>query len=204
MPRSPHAAQPPDRPETSLSSDRTFSEQIGDHIPDLRNYARALRRRRDQADDLEQDCIERALAKSHLYQSGTNLRAWLITIMRNIAFTGMRREAFRQRATLHYGARSLGTVEARQDMIVELGESLALTKTLTPFERRVIEHMCIDDLGYHETARRIGTAPGTVKSRLSRARQRLRDAASRRDADDPPERTAPSGGRTSTVQRAAG
>jgi RNA polymerase sigma-70 factor (ECF subfamily) len=155
---------------------RTFLEQISGHIPELRRYARTLRRQRDQADDLEQDCIERALGKSHLYQPGTNLRAWLFTIMRNIAITQIRRDAFRRRSTLYYGARSLGIVAASQDVVVELNECLALTKTLTAFERRVVGHMCLDDLSYGETARRIGKPIGTVKSRLSRARQRLRDA----------------------------
>jgi len=168
-----------------LRPDRTFFEQISQHVPDLRRYARVLRRQRDQADDLEQDCIERALSKSHLYEEGTNLRAWLFTIMRNIAITQMRREAFRQRSALHYGARGSGTVEPSQDLVVELKESIALTNMLTTFERRVVVHMCLDDLGYPETARRTGEPIGTVKSRLSRARKRLRDAAKNSKTEHP-------------------
>jgi RNA polymerase sigma-70 factor (ECF subfamily) len=164
-----------------LSTTRTFFEQISDHLPDLRRYARALRRQRDQADDLEQDCIERALSKSHFYEEGTNLRAWLFTIMRNIAITQVRREAFRQRSASYYGPHRLGTVEASQDLVVELKESLELTKILSAFERRIVAHMCLHDLGYPETARRNGKPIGTIKSRLSRARQRLRDAVERPD-----------------------
>jgi len=159
-----------------LNSARTFIEQISDHVPDLRRYARSLRRQWDQADDLEQDCIERALSKSHLYEEGTNLRAWLITIMRNIAFTQMRREASQQRSALYYGAPRLCTVQANQDLVVELRESIALTRKLPASERRVVAHMCLDDLGYPETSRRTGQAIGTIKSRLSRARRRLRNA----------------------------
>jgi RNA polymerase sigma-70 factor (ECF subfamily) len=166
-----------------MKTDRPFRDQISDHLPALRSYARSLRRNRDQADDLEQDCIERALSRSHLYEEGTNLRAWLFTIMRNIFITHGRRDAFRQRSTLIYGARSLGTIPARQDVLVELKESIALTKTLTTFERRVVEHMCLDDLGYDETSRLTGQPIGTIKSRLSRARQRLRDAITSPDRD---------------------
>ncbi len=157
-----------------MNTDRAFSDQITDHIPALRKYARVLRRHQDQADDLTQDCIERALAKSCCYAVGTNLRAWLFTIMRNIFITQLRREAFQQRSKLHYGARSLATVEPRQDVVVELKECIARTSILSAFERRIVRHMCFDDLSYEETARRIGKPIGTIKSRLSRARRTLR------------------------------
>jgi len=159
-----------------LSIDQIFVDQISDHIPALRRYARTLRRRPDQAEDLEQDCIERALSRFHLYEKGTNLRAWLFTIMRNIAITQSRREASQQRSALYYGPREPGAVGASQDIVVELKEIIALSQRLTAFERSVLQHMCLDDLGYDETARRIGKPIGTIKSRLSRARQRMRDA----------------------------
>jgi len=159
-----------------LKTERPFFEQITDHVPALRRYARVLRRQPDQAEDLEQDCIERALAKAHLYQPDTNLRAWLFTIMRNIAVTQVRRAAFQQRAALYFGARTLDTVAASQDLVVELHECIALTKHLSAFERRVVRHLCLDDLTYGETAQRLGKPIGTIKSRLSRARQTLRNA----------------------------
>jgi RNA polymerase sigma-70 factor (ECF subfamily) len=167
----------PGSSEDRLSTERDFCEQISAHLPALRRYARTLRRRPDQAEDLEQDCIERALRKSHLFAEGTNLRAWLFTIMRNIAITESRREASQLRSALYYGPHGPGTVRASQDVVVELNETIALSRTLGGFERRVLQHMCLDDLGYDETARRIGRPIGTIKSRLSRARQRLRDAA---------------------------
>jgi RNA polymerase sigma-70 factor (ECF subfamily) len=159
-----------------LTSHRPFLEQITDHVPALRRYARVLRRQRDQAEDLEQDCIERALAKAHQYQPDTNLRAWLFTIMRNIAVTQARRAAFQHRAALYFGARTLDTVAASQDLVVELNECIALTKCLSVFERRIIRHVCLDDLSYDETAQRLGKPIGTIKSRFSRARQTLRNA----------------------------
>ena len=159
-----------------MRTDQNFRDEVSEHIPALRHYARALRRLPDQAEDLEQDCLERALSRSHLYEPGTNLRAWLFTIMRNIAITQARREAFQQRALVYYGPPRADSVGARQDDVVELHETIALSRTLTTLERRLLEHMCIDDLGYDETARRIGKPVGTVKSRFSRARQRMRNA----------------------------
>src|SRR4051812_43792202 len=85
-----------------LSTTPTFCEQVRVHIPKLRAYARVLLRNRDLADDLEQDCLERALAKSHLYEQGTNLRAWLFTIMRNLYITQGRRATVVKRSALNY------------------------------------------------------------------------------------------------------
>jgi RNA polymerase sigma-70 factor (ECF subfamily) len=159
-----------------LTTDPNFHDQVSEHIPALRRYARTLRRRPDQAEDLEQDCIERALSRPHLFAEGTNLRAWLFTIMRNIAITQLRREASQLRLAQYYGLRGPDEVGASQDVVVELKETIALSGKLATFDRRVLEHMCLDDLGYDETARRTGRPVGTIKSRLSRARQRMRDA----------------------------
>src|SRR5690242_13625374 len=76
--------------------DKQLGAQIVDHIPALRRYARVLVRTSDQADDLVQDCVERALSRSNLYQADTNLRAWLFTIMRNIAITQTRKDKLRR------------------------------------------------------------------------------------------------------------
>ena len=61
------------------------------HIPAVRRYARALNRRHEAADDLVQDCLERAITGWHLRRKGTSTRAWLLTIMRNLFLTGLRR-----------------------------------------------------------------------------------------------------------------
>jgi DNA-directed RNA polymerase specialized sigma24 family protein len=59
-------------------------EAIAGEIPRLRRYARALMKDATAADDLVQDCVERALSRLHLYTTGTNLRAWLFTIMHGL------------------------------------------------------------------------------------------------------------------------
>ena len=69
-----------------------FHRLIEQQIPRLRRYARALTRNRDRADDLVQDTLSRALDKQHLWQPGTNLRAWLLTIMHNQNVNNVRRD----------------------------------------------------------------------------------------------------------------
>lgn len=96
--------------------------------------------------------------------------------MRNIAITQSRREASQLRWALYYGPCGPDQVDASQDVVVELKETIALSRKLTTFDRRVLEHMCLDGLNYDETAQRTGRPVGTIKSRLSRARQRMRDA----------------------------
>lgn len=68
-----------------------FTLRLEQEIPRLRRYARALTRDRTEADDLVQDCLVRALAKQHLWQSGTDLRAWLFTILHNMRVNEVRR-----------------------------------------------------------------------------------------------------------------
>ena len=69
------------------------TDEIAEHLPRLRRYARALTRDPAQADDLVQDCVERALVKIHLFQTGTDLRAWLFTIMHNVHVNFLRKQA---------------------------------------------------------------------------------------------------------------
>src|SRR4051794_38173269 len=84
------------RVSMNIAIEQSFDLAIVSHIPALRRYARMLTRTADQADDLVQDCVTRALSRSHLYEPGTNLKGWLSTMMRNIAITGSRKAKFRQ------------------------------------------------------------------------------------------------------------
>ena len=69
-----------------------FHNLVEQEIPRLRRYARALTRNADRADDLVQDTLLRAVAKAHLWQPGTDLRAWLFTVMHNQHINAVRRE----------------------------------------------------------------------------------------------------------------
>jgi RNA polymerase sigma-70 factor (ECF subfamily) len=152
----------------------SVGEQVIEHMTVLRRYARVLVRTQDQADDLVQDTIERALARADLYQPGTNLRAWLFTIMRNICITNARKLKLRRTYAAELMSLERHLSPAAQDDIVMLKESLALVQQLSPGEQQAVTLLGVQDMSY-ETSAEIAALPvGTMKSRLSRGRQRLR------------------------------
>jgi RNA polymerase sigma-70 factor (ECF subfamily) len=147
---------------------------IVEHTAALRHYASFLAQTADQAEDLTQDCIARALSRPHLYQPDTNLRAWLFTIMRNISI-GESRKAKRRRAyATERMATCSGTTPPRQIYRVALKESLLLLKKLRPEERQALTLLGIFEMSYHEAALHAGARAGTIRSRSSRGRARLR------------------------------
>jgi RNA polymerase sigma-70 factor (ECF subfamily) len=150
---------------------------IVEHTVALRRYARFLTRSADQADDLVQDCVARALSRPHLYRPDTNLRGWLFTMLRNIAISQGRRARTQRNYAVERMA--MGSVETAPNQFhrVALTESLELMKTLRAPEREAVALLGIFDLTYQEAARQSGLKVGTVKSRLSRGRARLRTLA---------------------------
>jgi RNA polymerase sigma-70 factor (ECF subfamily) len=151
-----------------------LGDQIVDHIPALRRYARVLVRTTDQADDLVQDCVERALSRSALYQPDTNLRAWLFTIMRNIAITQTRKEKLRRSYASERMAMDRRAEAPSQTDVVVLKDSLRKMQELSSGEQQAVTLLGLYDLSYEEAANLSGLPVGTMKSRLSRGRQRLR------------------------------
>lgn len=143
-----------------------------EHIPRLRRYAAALLRDRTRADDLVQDTLERALRKFTLFRRGTNLRAWLFAIMHNVYVNQVR-------AAVNSGATSEGLALFESEAVsvdntaVLLDLSSALQR-LTPEQREVILLVGLEQLSYEETAKVLDIPIGTVMSRLSRARERLK------------------------------
>jgi RNA polymerase sigma-70 factor (ECF subfamily) len=147
------------------------AERLVDLIPRLRRYARALVSDRAAADDLVQDTLERAWAKLHLYRRGTDLRAWLFTVMHNVHVNKLR--AARATDTLDDEMPELAQRAAQGDSLVvrDLDRSIAL---LPPEQRSVLLLVTLEDMSYEEVARTLGIPMGTVMSRLSRAREKLR------------------------------
>jgi RNA polymerase sigma-70 factor (ECF subfamily) len=150
--------------------------QIEPYIPGLRRFARALLRgNRERADDLVQDCVERALSCWHLRRAEGDLRGWLYTILYNRFLTDRHRE---RRRGMHA---SLTEVEADREG-VDGGQEAALVHRdlvrafaeLPEEQRSVLFLVSVEDLSYAETARVLGVPIGTVMSRLSRGRERLR------------------------------
>ena len=149
--------------------------QILDHLPRLRRYARALTGDRDSADDLVQDTIERALSRSGLWQAGSRLDSWLMTIMHNLFVNQVRSAGARLRVDVaedELDRRPAGSSDPSEGLSIrDLDAALA---KLPPEQREVLLLVALEDTPYEEAARILGVPIGTVMSRLSRARDRLR------------------------------
>ena len=140
-------------------------------IPRLRRYARALVGERASADDLVQDTLERAWSKLHLYRRGTDLRAWLFTVMHNVHVNRVR--AARPTEPLEDEMPELAQRATQGDSLVvrDLERGIA---ALPLAQREVLLLVALEDLSYNEAARALGIPIGTVMSRLARAREKLR------------------------------
>jgi RNA polymerase sigma-70 factor, ECF subfamily len=169
--RFPNPRDPSRTKETELSE---FHRLIEQQIPRLRRYARALTRNRERADDLVQDTLGRALLKERFWQPGTNLRAWLFTIMHNQNVNNVRRD-LRESGAVDMEQISV-TLPATTDptasrQIFELERAL----TRLPLEQRqVILLVGLEGMSYEDTAGILSVPIGTVRSRLSRGRDALR------------------------------
>jgi RNA polymerase sigma-70 factor (ECF subfamily) len=144
---------------------------IEPHIPALRRYAFALLRDRDRADDLVQDTLERALSRWLLRRADGDVRAWLFTILRNLHVSRWRSE--RRRSTVDLDETAVG-VPARQEAALEVHDVLAAIDQLPEEQKSLLLLVGVEDFSYDDAARILGMPIGTVMSRLSRARQRLR------------------------------
>jgi RNA polymerase sigma-70 factor, ECF subfamily len=146
---------------------------IEDEIPHLRRFARYVVRDVDRADDLVQECLTRALSKIHTWTPGTNLRAWLFVILKNCHINEVRRE--RPTGEMPEDHPMLN-VPANQEAHINLLEVRDAYLRLSDEHREVLLLVAIEGLRYEEAATVLKLPLGTVRSRLSRARQALRDA----------------------------
>jgi len=144
---------------------------IVEHIPRLRRYARALVGDRYSADDLVQDTLERAWAKLHLYRRGTDLRAWLFTVMHNVHVNRIR--ATRAVEPLEDDMPELAQPQREPDALLVRDLDRAIAR-LPADQRAVLLLVTLEEMSYEEIARTLGIPIGTVMSRLSRAREKLR------------------------------
>jgi RNA polymerase sigma-70 factor (ECF subfamily) len=151
-----------------------FHGLIEEQIPGLRRYARALTHNLERADDLVQDTLVRAITKEHLWQPGTNLRAWLFTLMHNQYVNNVRRAA-REGLTIEIDAVS-STLVATTDptssrQLRELDRALG---QLSEEQRQTMLLVGLEGMSYQEAAAIFNVPVGTVRSRLSRGRDNLR------------------------------
>lgn len=148
-------------------------DSFAPHLPRLRRYARALVGDRHGADDLVQDTLERAWSKHALWQRGTRLDAWLLTIMHNVFVNQYRR---RPPATDSLDTMTVEpAVRAVQGDNLELRDLRSALARLPAEQREVLLLVTVEECSYGETAGILGIPVGTVMSRLSRARDRLRE-----------------------------
>ncbi|MEW6765037.1 MAG: RNA polymerase sigma factor [Pseudomonadota bacterium] len=149
------------------------NEELGACIPRLRRYARALLGARGGADDLVQDTLERAWRKLHLWRRGAELRPWLFSIMHNLYVDQARR----------YGVDTLSLdevdldipVRATQEDLVEVHDLQGALALLPAEQRQVLLLVALEQMAYKDVARTLDIPLGTVMSRLSRGRERLRE-----------------------------
>jgi RNA polymerase sigma-70 factor (ECF subfamily) len=155
--------------------------EIEAEIPRLRRYARALTRDVAAADDLVQDCLTRALGKLHLWQKGTDLRAWLFTILHNQYVNYVRRSVREGAAVGLTDSEPQLTRAPQQGHRLELRDlERAITK-LPEEQRSAILLVGLEGMRYEEVAAVLDVPVGTIRSRLSRGREALRKLV---DTDD--------------------
>jgi RNA polymerase sigma-70 factor, ECF subfamily len=152
------------------------SHPIVEHIPRLRRYARALVGDRYAADDLVQDTLARAWNKFYLWRPGSDLRAWLFAIMHNVFVNQVRRRRYEVEQPLD--DLPAIAVRATQSDQLELRDMDKALRTLPLEQREVVLMVVVEQLTYGEVSRALDIPIGTVMSRLSRARERLRQLLS--------------------------
>jgi RNA polymerase sigma-70 factor (ECF subfamily) len=153
-----------------------------DCLPHLRAYGRSLTKDPDMADDLVQDTIVRAIGARESFQEGTNLKAWLFTILRNKFLDDRRRKRgyFEQIETVVHERL---VCPPSQDAAVEFANVATVFWSLSAPHREILMLIGVNGLNYEEAAAILGCPIGTVRSRLSRARTELQKKLSAADAE---------------------
>jgi len=158
-----------------MSASEEMIAQVQPLIPALRRYARAMLRDREDADDLVQDVLERALGGWQARRQAASLRSWLFTILHNLALDRLRRRVRRGTSEpLETVPEARLATPAGQENAMAQRDVLALVALLPEEQRSVLLLVGVEELSYAEAAAVLNVPQGTVMSRLSRARERLR------------------------------
>jgi RNA polymerase sigma-70 factor, ECF subfamily len=148
--------------------------KLEETIPALRRYAWALLRNASDADDLVQDCVLRAIERIDTFRTDAELRPWLFTIMHNLYVNRWRRKRLHAQVVADDAETDLAVAPA-QSASMEIRDVLRGLDTLPDDQRQVLLLVAVEGFQYDEVARMLDVPTGTVMSRLSRARDRLRD-----------------------------
>ena len=141
-------------------------------VPRLRRYARALAGNQNDADDLVQDTLERAWQKSELWRGVADMRAWLFTMMHNLHVDGIRRGRL-QTVSMDENTPEVPVAATQEERLAVLDLQSALDR-LPMEQKEIVLLVALEDMAYGDVARTLGIPIGTVMSRLSRGRERLR------------------------------
>lgn len=152
--------------------DREDPDDVLKHVPALRAYARSLTNQHDDADDLVQTTLMKAISNISKFQPGTNLRAWLFTIMRNTFLTELRKQT-RERPAILDCASSLPVSDPVHDEHIMGQRLLQAIARLPQHYREILLLVVVIGESYEDAARICDCAIGTVKSRVNRARRML-------------------------------
>ncbi len=145
-------------------------------IPALRRYASALLRDRQDVDDLVHDCLVRALDQMHTRREDADIRAWLFSIMHNLFVSRLRKKRVRGHIVpIEDMSDAVLGVRAVQEDHVHTRDVIRVLGRLPEEQRSVLLLVTVEDLSYAQVAQVLGIPIGTVMSRLSRARDRLRE-----------------------------
>ena len=157
-----------------MNAPQAFKAELIELLPSLRAFARSLAHNAAQADDLVQDTLVKALANVDRFEPGTNLRAWLFTILRNHYYSQLRKSKREvEDAEGRHAARI--AVRPEQDGSVDLEDFKVAFAQLAPDHREVLTLVGASGCSYEEAAAICGCAVGTIKSRVNRARRKLSD-----------------------------
>ena len=163
--------------------DNTLRDQMLSAVPSLRAFAISLSGNVDRADDLVQETLLRAIANIDSFQPGTNMSAWLFTILRNLFRSEYRKRRREVEDTDGSYAESLKS-QPEQGSHLEFKEFRAALSKLPPDQREALILVGASGFSYEEAAAICECAVGTIKSRVNRARNRLADLLSIEGAED--------------------
>ena len=173
--RSPTSKTKPTDHVSSKHYGGDFEQGLVYFLPNLKAFACSLTRDITRAEDLVQDTVLRALANQDKFIRGSNLLAWLFTILRNLFLSEIRRNKSFSEIVPQIQAGGRTSATSSQDSHIALTELLQAVDELPAQQRRAVTLVGALGYSYEETARREDCAVGTVKSRVSRARATLSD-----------------------------
>lgn len=147
---------------------------IAEQVPRLRRYARALLSDPVRADDLVQETVLRALSRRHLWQPGTDMRAWMFTILHNIHVNNQRRRYVRGETQELAEDHPELSAPATQEKSLEIRDLARALELLPEAQRQVVLLVGLEGMDYKRVAAVLDVPLGTVMSRLHRGREALR------------------------------